>query len=158
MPFQPNPGAIGLAARGYSDVPMDLAVHTPHPFLEIDWTSHAFTSPTNPTRITIPRGRGGVYSISAAVRWFRTDSNEFTLADSQSSYFYAWIMKNGSGNPIGNPLRSTTSATAFATGTTQSFTWLLDLDARDYLELVLQQGVHPMIAANGGVCLFRVGR
>lgn len=125
-------------ARGGLDVPKDVS--TPVPFSNVEWDSVGFFESSEPTRLTIPAGLGGRYLIQTATRWL--DHRDFPGEEPPpDSYFYAFVMHNGSGHPAGNDARCTANnVEGGATGTTQHFTYETELVAGDFVELWLWQG------------------
>lgn len=125
-------------SRGGMDVPINES--TPVPFSNIEWDSVGFFEPSEPTRLTVPAGLSGRYLIQAATRW--VDHQEPLDPDpTPDSYYYAFMMHNGSGHPAGNDARCTTNnVEGGATGTTQHFMYETELAEGDFVELWLWQG------------------
>ena len=80
----------------------------------------------------------------------------WTLEESQAGYFYTQVHVNGI---LGsNSLRHTANATADANGTTQNFSWHINLYAGDTVELlVLQDVCDEGAVVNAAICMARIG-
>lgn len=126
-------------------------------FTNIEWDSDGFFQPAEPTRLTVPPGLGGRYLIQVATRWLdhREPESEEPLPD---SYYYAFVMKNGSGHPAGNDARSTANnVEGEATGSTQHFMYETDLAEGDFVELWLWQAFGSPIHCDIHFLVRRVG-
>ncbi len=132
-----DPACGAKITRGAMDVPM--GTHTSVSFTNTDWDSDGFFQAGHPTRLTVPEGLGGRYLIQVAIRWL----NEWDPAGGDppaDSYYYAYVMLNGTGHPAGNDARSTANdVEGGATGTTQHFVYETDLAEGSYAELWLWQ-------------------
>lgn len=130
---------------------------TPVQFTGIEWDSVGFFEPSEPTRLAIPAGLGGRFLIQAATRWLdhRDSLNEEPPPD---SYFYAFVIHNGSGHPPGNDARCTANnVEGGATGTTQHFMYETELVAGDFVELWLWQGFGSPIHCDTHFQIRRLG-
>jgi len=142
-------------AKGGVVVPEDQKV--PVSFSNIDWDSDGFFQPSDSTRLTVPAGLGGRYLIQAATRWIdhREPAGGDPLPD---SYYYAFVMRNGSGHPAGNDARCTANnVEGEATGTTQHFMHETHLNGGDFIELWLWQAFGSPIHCDVHFQLRRVG-
>lgn len=93
---------------------------------------------TNPSRITIPAGKGGYYRITGGVGW----------VSNATGYRQAFIQLNGVGSAQANDSRPAVSGTS----TSQTVTTTLLLVAGDFVELIARQtsgGNLDLIAEEG---------
>jgi hypothetical protein len=142
---------------GMHPVPADQK--TPIPFQNADWDSDDYFDDQEPTRLTVPTGLGGRYFVQVAIRWHNTEEApgppDPVIRD---SFYYAFVSSNGSENAVLTAARSTANKVGHgATGTTQHFTFDLDLDDGDYLEVRLWQDFYDPVRADVFFELRRVG-
>jgi hypothetical protein len=144
-------------AAGSHPVPADeKSVVT---FQHVDWDSDEYFDDGEPTRLTVPTGLGGRYFVKVAVRWLNTEEApgppNMVIRD---SYHYVFVSSNGSENAVVTAARSTANKVGHgATGTTQHFTFDLDLDDGDFLEVRLWQDFYDPVRADVFFELRRVG-
>jgi len=116
---------------GMYPVPADQK--TPIPFQHVDWDSDAYFDDGEPTRLTVPTGLGGRYFVKVAVRWLNPEEApgppNMVIKD---SYYYAFVSSNGSEHAVVTAARATANKVGHgATGTTQHFSFDLDLDSKN---------------------------
>lgn len=105
------------------------------------WVSDGYFSGTEPTRVTIPAGCGGVYSIHAVVHWGIYDSATFFPQIRDGNYFITQVAKNGG---VSGHLREacTCNEPAIpATTTRQEVLWEAPLAASNYIEILISSEV-----------------
>jgi len=144
-------------AVGLHPVPADQK--TPIPFQHVDWDSDGYFDDQEPTRLTVPTGLSGRYFVKVAIRWHNTEEApgppDPVIRD---SFYYAFVSSNGSENAVVTAARATANKVGHgATGTTQHFTFDLDLDDGDYLEVRLWQDFYDPVRADVFFELRRVG-
>jgi hypothetical protein len=131
------------------------------PFQNVEWDSDGFFDSNEPTRATVPVGLGGKYFVQVAVRWHNPEEvvpPPPIPLDIQDSYYYAFVSRNGSEHAVGPEARPTANKVANgATGTTQHFTFDLDLDGGDFIEVKLYQGFYDPVRADVVLSIRRVG-
>lgn len=142
--------------RGGMEVPKE--VKTPVSFSNIEWDSVGFFQPSEPTRLTVPAGLGGRYLIQVATRWLDHRDPLLGKEPQPDSYYYAFVMRNGSGHPAGNDARCTANnVEGEATGTTQHFMYETGLAEGEFVELWLWQGFGSPIHCNIHFQMRRLG-
>ena len=143
---------------GSHPVPADEK--TPIPFQNADWDSDGYFDDQEPTRFTVPTGLGGRYFVQVVIRWHNTEEARETppLAVIRDSYYYAFVSLNGSEHAVGVNARSTAAKVGYgATGTTQHFTFDLNLGAGDFVEVRLWQDFFDPVRADVVLEIRRIG-
>jgi hypothetical protein len=113
-----------------NDQPLDLAG------TEI-WNRDGFFSNTNKTRVTVPVGYGGVYSIHAVVHWGIGSSATFFPDIRDGNYFVTKLRKNNDVSGDLREARSSDEPTIQATITRQDVFWEAELSGDDYIEVLV---------------------
>jgi hypothetical protein len=111
------------------DHPLDLAG------TEI-WNRDGFFSSGNKTRVTVPMGYGGVYSVHAVVHWRIGDGKTFFPDIRDGNYFISQIAKNGSVSGDLREARSSDAPKIPATITRQGVFWEAELAESDFIEVL----------------------
>lgn len=94
------------------------------------WDTDAFhDTVTNNTRLTVPTGKDGVYVITGGVIWD---------GDTAGTYRVANIRLGGTTNIASNVMAGINMATLGLVGSQNSVTAIYDLDAAQYVELVVE--------------------
>jgi hypothetical protein len=132
------------------DQPLDLAG------TEI-WNRDGFFSSGNKTRVTVPMGYGGVYSIHAVVHWGIGGGKTFFPDIRDGSYFISKIAKNGSVSGDLREARSSDAPTIPATITRQDVLWEAELAENDSIEVLVTCEVFDTAIMNLCDGLYGVG-
>ncbi len=129
-------------------------------YQNVHWDSDGYFDDQEPTRWTVPTGLGGRYFVQVAIRWLNTEESHETppLAVIRDSYYYAFVSLNGSEHPVGSYARSTANKVGHgATGTTQHFTFDLNLGDGDFVEVKLWQDFYDPVKADVFLEVRRIG-
>jgi len=143
---------------GSHPVPADEK--TAIPFQHVEWDSDGYFDDQETTRLTVPAGLGGRYFVQVAIRWHNTEAAPETpiMAEIRDSYYYAFVSLNGSEHAVVTNARSTANKVGFgATGTTQHFSFDLDLSDGDFIEARLWQDFFDPVRADVFLELRREG-
>lgn len=130
-------------------------------FQNVEWDSDGYFDNQEATRLTVPGGLAGRYFIQIAVRWLNTEETNVPaaiIANLKESFYYAFASLNGSPNAIDVDARSTANKVGHgATGTSQHFTFDLNLDDGDFVEINLWQDFFDPVSADVVFSFRRVG-
>jgi len=106
------------------------------------WASTGFFSSTQPTRVTIPAGCAGVYSVHAVVNWGVGDWKTFFPDYRDGIYFVTQLRKNDSVSGDVREARAINEPTIPATITRQDIFWETDLSRNDTIEILVSCEVY----------------
>jgi len=102
------------------------------------WNRDGFYSSTQPTRVTVPTGYAGVYSVHSVVQWgIGLLADRFRPEIRDGSYFITQLAKNGSVADDLNEARAFDPPTIPTRICRQDVFWEADLEDNSYIEVLV---------------------
>lgn len=104
------------------------------------WDSDGFFSPQVPTRVTIPNGLGGRYSVLVNVLWNAATNQPFSLQERDRLFVYGEIGSNADPDGRLYETRCAQSLVAHTVTTPMRFQWEGELASEHFIEVKLMLG------------------
>ncbi len=104
------------------------------------WDSDGFFSPQVPTRVTIPNGLGGRYSVLVNVLWNAATNAPFSLEDRDRLFVYGEIGSNADPDGRLHETRCAQSLVAHTVTSPMRFQWEGELASDHFIEVRLMLG------------------
>ncbi len=123
-----------------------------------DWDRGGFYDPANPTRVTVPSGYRGRYTIRVTIQWNRGGNQTFTIQDRDQGFFYGELSTNA--HPDGHFHETRVSAAPVVNSTKTVFHLLWEglLAPLDFVEPLIQYELPQPAAADVWFRMRRLGR
>jgi len=127
----------GVKLAGATDLSLPIKDHPLVLAGSTIWASTGFYSSVQPTRVMVPTGCGGVYSIHAVVHWKIGDLFRFLPETRDGNYFITQLAKNGSVSGDLREARTIDAPMIPARITRQDIVWEAELEANNYIEVLI---------------------
>jgi hypothetical protein len=123
-----------------------------------EWDRSGFFDSASPTRVTVPSGYRGRYTIRMTIQWNRGGAQPFTIQDRDQGFFYGEFSTNA--HPDGHFQESRVSAAPVVNSTKTVFHLLWEglLAPGHYIEPLIQYQLPQPASMDAWLRMRRLGR
>jgi hypothetical protein len=123
-----------------------------------EWTRGDFFDVTAPTRVTVPHGYRGRYTIRLTLEWTRGGNMVFTELDREQGFFYGELSTNAHPDGVFHESRVSAAPVVHSTRTVLHLLWEGMLTPGDFIEPNIQYTLAQITSVNAWFRMRRLGK